>query len=115
MNRAHFPLSHSGPGPGKSYSGYDGRDPYLVMEICCWRWRLVFVLFTLFCLTVIFLSARDNCIALDWHRSAVRDSSEKAGVRHMSLADILMLAMRSARDVTRLDGAKIKSLLQAHE
>lgn len=62
---------------GEEYGGCDGRDYSLIMEICLWCWRLFFVLFTLFCLAVIFLSTSDNYIALDWRRSAVCDSSEK--------------------------------------
>ena len=84
------------------------------MEICCWCWRLFFVLFTLFCLAVIFLSTGDNYIALDWRRSAVCDSSEKP-VCSTCHWQTLMLVTRSACDVTRLDDAKIKDHLEAHE
>jgi len=72
----------------------------------CWR-IFFFLLFTLFSLAVIFLSASVNYIALDWCRSAVCDISEKP-VYITSLASILPFELRSASDVTRLDSTDIK-------
>lgn len=59
---------------------------------------------------VIFLSAGDNDIVLDWLRSAVCDSSVKMVIAHVTGRCTLVTG--SACDITRLDGAKIKDHLK---